>query len=164
MQRYNFTVTQPKNHSNFNLDYRKTEIVIRLFWLYGLKVVPLQSWGASLGLTNQTLIIMQKKKYYLVFGEIGSTGNYWLEYHSFVTERIYVNIVRNQDDIDLFTRLNLVKSSIKSYKHITKLMSVARQGAMNVHISNDTIVTELREKLCDYYFVIEYYSNVNTVD
>lgn len=107
---------------------------------------------------------MQKKKYYLVFGEIGSTGNYWLEYHSYVTETIYVNIVRNQDDIDLFTRLNVVTGSINSYKHITKLMRVARQGAMNVHISNDKIVTELREKLCDSFFVIEYFSNVNTVD
>ena len=105
---------------------------------------------------------MQKKKYYLVFGEIGSTGNYWLEYHSYVTERIYVNIVRNQDDIDLFSQFNVVTGSINSYKHITKLMSVARQGAMNVHISNDKIVTELREKLCDSFFVIEYFSNVNT--
>lgn len=107
---------------------------------------------------------MQKKKYYLVFGEIGSTGNYWLEYHSYVTERIYVNIIRNQDDIDLFSRLNVVTGSINSYKHITKLMSVARQGAMNVHISNDKIVTELREKLCDSFFVIEYISNINTVE
>lgn len=107
---------------------------------------------------------MQKKKYYLVFGEIGSTGNYWLEYHSYVTERIYVNILRNKDDIDLFSRLNVVTGSINSYKHITKLMSVARQGAMNVHISNDKIVTELREKLCDSFFVIEYISNINTVE
>lgn len=105
---------------------------------------------------------MQKKKYYLVLGEIGSTGNYWLEYHSYVTDTIYVSIVRNQDDIDLFTRLNVVTGSINSYKHITKLMSVARQGAMNVHISNDKIVTELREKLCDSFFVIEYLSNCNT--
>lgn len=107
---------------------------------------------------------MQRKKYYLVFGEIGSTGNYWLEYHSYVTETIYVNIVRNQDDIDLFTQLNVVTGSINSYKHVTKLMSVARQGAMHVHLSNDKIVTELREKLCDSFFVIEYFSNVTTVD
>ena len=107
---------------------------------------------------------MQKKMYYLVFGEIGATGNYWLEYHSYVTDTIYVNIVRNQDDIDLFTRINVVTGSINSYKHITKLMNIARQGAMNVNISNDKIVTELREKLCDSFFVIKYYSNVNTVD
>lgn len=105
---------------------------------------------------------MQKKKYYLVFGEIGSTGDYWLEYHSYVTETIYLNIVRNQDDIDLFTQLNVVTGSINSYKQITKLMSIARQGAMNFHISNDLIVTELREKLCDSFFVIEYFSNYNT--
>lgn len=107
---------------------------------------------------------MQKKKYYLVFGEIGSTGNYWLEFHSYFTERIYVNIIRNQDDIDLFKRVDVVKDSINSYKHFTKLTSVARQDAMTVHISNDTIVTELREKLCDSFYTIEYYSNVNTVD
>lgn len=107
---------------------------------------------------------MQRKMYCLVFGEIGSTGNYWLEYHSYVTETIYVNIVKNQDDIDLFTQLNVVTDSINSYKHITKLMSIARQGAMNVHLSNDKIVTELREKLCDSFFVIEYFSNVNMVD
>lgn len=107
---------------------------------------------------------MQKKKYYLVFGEIGSTGDYWLEYHSYVTDSIYVNIVRNQDDINLFTQLNVVTGSINSYKHITKLMSVARQGAMNFHISNDRIVTELREKLCDSFFVIKYFSNVDKVD
>lgn len=105
-----------------------------------------------------------KKKYYLVFGEIGSTGNYWLEYHSYVTETIYVNIVRNQEDIDLFTRLNVVTGSIDYYNNITKLMSVARKGAMYFHISNDMIVTELRERLCDSFFVIEYISNINTVD
>ena len=103
-----------------------------------------------------------KQSWMMIFGEIGSTGNYWLEYHSYVTERIYVNIVRNQDDIDLFTQLNVVTGSINSYKHITKLMSVARQGAMNVHISNDKIITELREKLCDSFFVIKYFNNVNT--
>ena len=105
---------------------------------------------------------MHKEMYYLVFGEIGATGNYWLEYHSHVTERIYVNIVRNQDIVNLFTQLNVVTGSIDSYKHIAKLMSVARQGSMNVHISDDKIVTELREKLCDSFFVIKYISNVNT--
>lgn len=103
-----------------------------------------------------------KSKSVFIIGKLPFANALWLEYHSYVTERIYVNIVRNQDDINIFTQLNVVTGSINSYKNITKLMSVARQGAMNVHISNDKIVAELREKLCNSFFVIKYFSNVNT--
>lgn len=107
---------------------------------------------------------MKKEKYSIIVGQMSGTDCMWIEYHSCFTNTIYVNIIHDKNDIDKLKNLNIQTGSKSSFDSINGLIRLAIKNAMILHISQEGIISKIREKMCICYNNFSYISYIHTKD
>lgn len=105
---------------------------------------------------------MKKKKYSIIVGQMYGTGCMWMEYHSYYTNTIYVNIIHDKNDIDKLKKLNIQTGSRSSFDSVNELIKLAIKNALILPISQVEIISKMRERVCICYNNFSYISFTNT--
>lgn len=100
-----------------------------------------------------------KKKTVFVIGRMPFEHAMWLEYHSIASDKIYMTVVSDEEDLKKLQSLNLVVGSTESYCSYSKLIQIAMKSSIAVSKDKIDLVIDMRFSMCNSITVIKNYEN-----
>lgn len=100
-----------------------------------------------------------KSKSVFIIGRMPFGNALWLEYHSIVSDYIYMTVVSDEDDIQKLKSLNLIVGSTESYCSYSEIIKIATKAGLSVPKDKIELVIEMRFSMCNSITVIKNYEN-----
>ena len=96
-----------------------------------------------------------KSKSVFIIGRMPFGNDLWLEYHSEATNKVYMTIVSDEEDIKKLQSLNLIVGSPESYNTYCELTQIAMKSALSVSQDKVDLVVKMRFSMCNAFTVIK---------